>query len=42
MLAAHYGLQRLRGRQLTDELEGVVRNGLELCEKGMAAFHRLH
>jgi hypothetical protein len=41
MVAAHFCLQRLRGRQVSDELEGVVRNAIDLCESGMRAFRRL-
>jgi GAF domain-containing protein len=42
MVALRSCLEWLRGRQGTDELEGLVRAGLEASEQGMAAFRRLH
>ena len=41
MVAAHFCLRQLRGQQRTDELEGVVRDGLAVCEKSMAAFQEI-
>ena len=41
ILAMQFCLRQLRGRQGTDELEGVIRTGLEICEQGMAAFRKV-
>jgi hypothetical protein len=41
MVAMHFCLQRLRGRQCSDELEEVAQSGLELSEQGMAIFRKL-
>jgi hypothetical protein len=42
MVAVHFCLRQLRGRQGTNELESVVRTGLEVSEQGMAAFRKVH
>ena len=39
--ALQFCLQQLDGHQRSDELGEVVRRGLELCEQGMAAFHKV-
>jgi hypothetical protein len=41
MVAMHFCLQRLRGRQCSAELEEVARSGLELSQQGMAIFRKL-
>ena len=41
ILALQFCLRQLGGRQATDELEGVVHTGLELCKQGMAAFQKV-
>jgi hypothetical protein len=42
IVALEFCLRQLDGRQRTDELEGLVRSGLEVCEQGIAAFRRVH
>jgi hypothetical protein len=42
IVALQFCLRQLGGRQRTEELEGVVRNGLEACEQGIAAFRKVH
>ena len=42
IVALQFCLRQLGGRQRTDELEGVVRNGLEVCEQGITAFRKVH
>jgi hypothetical protein len=42
IVALQFCLRQLDGRQCTDELEGVVRTGLEVCEGGVAVFRKLH
>ena len=42
IVALQFCLRQLGGRQSTDELEGVVRTGLEVCEQGMTAFRKVH
>ena len=37
----HFCLRQLDGRQRTDELEAVVRRGLEVCEQAIAAVRTL-
>jgi hypothetical protein len=41
IVALQYCFRQLGGRQGTDELEGVVRTGLEICKQGMAAFREI-
>lgn len=42
IVALQFCLRQLGGRQSTDELEGLVRTGLEVCEQGIAAFRKVH
>ena len=42
MVGVLYCLRQLGGCQRTGELEAVVREGLESCEKSMAAFRSVH
>ncbi len=42
IVALQFCLWRLEGCQRTDELEGVVRSGLAVCEQGIAAFRKVH
>ena len=42
IVALQFCLRQLGGRQSTEELEGVVRTGLEVCEQGIAAFRKVH
>jgi hypothetical protein len=42
ILGLQYCLRQLRGGQGTDELEGVVRTGLELCVQSMASFRKVY
>jgi hypothetical protein len=42
IVALQFCLRQLDGRQRTDELEGVVRTGLEVCEQGIAAFRKVN
>jgi hypothetical protein len=42
IVALQFCLRQLGGRQSTDELERVVRTGLEMCEQGIAAFRKVH
>ena len=41
MLAMHFCLKRMRGRQCSDELEEVAQSGLELSEQSIALFRKL-
>jgi hypothetical protein len=41
IVALHFCLRQLDGRQRTDELEAVVRRGLEVCEQAIAAVRTL-
>ena len=41
IVALQYCLRQLGGRQSTDELEELVRTGLNVCEQGIAAFRRV-
>jgi hypothetical protein len=41
IVALQFCLRQLGGRQSTDELEGVVQSGLEVCEQGIVAFRRV-
>jgi hypothetical protein len=41
IVALQYCLRQLGGRQRTDELEKLVRTGLEVCENGIAAFRKV-
>jgi hypothetical protein len=41
IVAVQHCLRRLDGRQRTDELQGVVRTGLEACEQGVESFRRI-
>jgi hypothetical protein len=42
IVALQFCLRRLEGRQHTDELEGLVRGGLEVCEQAIVAFRKVH
>jgi hypothetical protein len=42
IVALQFCLRRLDGHQRTNELEGVVRSGLVVCEQGIAAFRKVH
>ena len=41
IVALQFCLRQLGGRQGTDELEGVVHTGLEICKQGMATFRKV-
>jgi hypothetical protein len=41
IVALQYCLRQLGGRQRTNELEKLVRTGLEVCENGIAAFRKV-
>ena len=41
IVALQFCLRQLGGRQRTDELEGIVRAGLQVCEQGIAAFRKV-
>jgi hypothetical protein len=41
IVALQFCLRQLDGRQGTDELQHVVRNGLEVCKQGIAAFRKI-
>lgn len=41
IVAVQHCLRRLDGRQRTDELQEVVRTGLEACEQGVESFRRI-
>src|SRR5690348_2791447 len=40
--AVQFCLWQLNGQQNTDELERLVRGGLDACEQGIAAFRKVH
>ena len=42
IVVLQFCLRQLGGRQRTNELEGVVRTGLEACEQGIAAFRKVN
>jgi hypothetical protein len=42
IVSLQYCLRQLGGRQSTDELEGVVRSAVEVCEQGIVAFRKMH
>lgn len=42
IVALQFCLRQLDGEQRTDELQRVVRTGLETCEQGVVAFRRVH
>jgi hypothetical protein len=42
IVALQFCLRQLDGRQRTDQLESVVRTGLDACEQGIAAFRKVH
>jgi hypothetical protein len=39
--ALQFCLRQLGGNQRSDELEGLVRKGLDVCAQGIAAFRRV-
>lgn len=42
IVALQFCLRQLGGRQRSDELEGMVRTGLEVCEQGIVTFRRVN
>ena len=42
IVALQFCLRQLNGCQRTDELERVVRSGLDVCKQGIAAFRKVH
>jgi len=42
IVALQFCLRQLGGCQRTDELEGVVRTGLEVCQQGIAVFRKVN
>lgn len=42
IVALQFCLRRLEGCQHTDELEGLVRGGLEVCAQAIVAFRKVH